>query len=453
MATKLMIPETVAEMQEILNDSARVAEWVQAGQFTEIMDAYREATAPELAEQVTDHLKAFFEGNNVVEDKVSNALTEWMSEHGVPGRPALPQPGESARVAATYNKTAPGAALDDAGFVSIGDYTQTVFRKGARDDSRLTKVGEVMDAYSATDPASGGFLIPETFRSEIFDLVLEMSIVRPRASVIQMSSLTQSLPYVDQTTHVGSVFGGMSFSRVKESGSVTPTQATFGRVLLAASKLMGTGHVPNELWKDAPALSTWLMAALPRGISYFEDLNYLTGNGANEPLGVLNAGAAITITKETGQADSTIEVDNILKMYARILPQSLEDVVCLANPTTFPQLMKLSIPVGTGGTSVALVDITSGPIKTILGAPLILTEKVPALGAEGDVGFYDFGFYLIGDRQSISVESSEHSRFETDETELRTILRNDGRPWIQSALTPLNGDSLSPFVKLGARTT
>ncbi len=453
MATKLVIPETVLEMQEILNTPDKVAEWVQAGQFTEIIDVYRERTTPELAGQVADQLKAFFEGNDVVENKVEGALNAWMAEHGVPGRPNLPQAGESGLVAATHNVTAPGAPMDSIGFVSIGDYAQTVFNKGKRDDPRMTLVEDVMNAYSSTDPAAGGFLIPETFRSEIFDLVLEMSIVRPRASVIQMSSLTQVLPYVDQTTHVGSVFGGMSFSRVKESGSVTPTEAKFGRVQLTASKLMGTGRVPNELWADAPALSTWLMAALPRGISFFEDLDYLTGEGGNEPQGVQNAEAALVITKETGQADSTIVLENILNIYARMLPQSLGDAVWLANPTCFPMLMTLSIAVGTGGAPVMLVDVTSTPHMTILGRPLILTEKVPAIGAEGDVGLYDFGFYLIGDRQSVSIESSEHSRFANDETELRTILRNDGKPWIQSALTPINGSSLSPFVMLGARST
>ena len=88
---------------------------------------------------------------------------------------------------------------------------------------------------------------------------------------------------------------------------------------------------------------------------------------------------------------------------------------------------------------------------TLLGRPLILTEKVPTVGDAGDIGLYDFGFYLIGDRQAVSVESSEHSRFANDETELKAIVRNDGRPWIQSALTPANGDTLSPFVLLGAR--
>lgn len=450
---KLVVPQTVAEMQEIMNTPAKAAEWIQSGQFSEVVEAYNEATRPKLADQVADQLQAFFNGNNVVENKVSDALNKVLAERGVPARPQLGVPenfGQGARSAAAANPNAPGKPMDDLGWANIGDFARTVFNKGRVNDDRYSKALEVMNAYSSVDPSTGGFLIPETMRSEIYDLVLENSVVRPRASVITMTSGVQLLPYVDQTTHVGSVFGGMSFSRVKESGTVTPTEAKFGRVRLDPTKMMGTARVPNELWADAPALSTWLMAALPRGIAFFEDIDFLTGDGASEPLGVQNSGAAITVSAEAGQGASTVIVDNVLKIYARCLPQSLGSAVWLANPTTFPQLMQLSIAVGTGGAPVMLVNAAAGAPMTLLGRPLILTEKVPALGSAGCLGLYDFGFYLIGDRQALSVESSEHSRFSNDETELKAIVRNDGRPWIQSAITPVNGDTLSPFVMLGA---
>lgn len=457
---KLAIPQTAAEMQEMMDDPKVAAQIIENGQWSEFTRAYAKATDErgEMAELVTNAVTAAMSGSGqitaTVKETAQTIVAELLKEHGV-NRPNLGAPeglGSGAKMAAAYNRLAPGVAMDEVGFTSLGDFARTVFNKGRANDPRLKKVAEVMDAYSSTDPSTGGFLLPEAMRSEIFDLVLEESIVRPRASVITMSGGTQLLPYVDQTTHVGSVFGGMSFSRVKESGTVTPTEAKFGRVKLESSKMMGTARVPNELWADPPALSTWLMASMPRGISFFEDVDFLTGDGGGEPLGVQKSGAVITVTKETGQAASTIVVENILKIYARVLPQCLGRAVWLANPTTFPQLMLLSVPAGTGGAPVNLVDIHATPNMTLLGRPLILTEKVPALGTAGDLGLYDLGFYLIGDRQTVSLESSEHSRFANDETELKCIVRNDGRPWIQSALTPLNGDTLSPFVMLGARS-
>lgn len=457
---KLAIPQTAAEMQEMLADEKVAAQILQNGQLPEFIRAYAKATDErgELSDLVRDSVTAAMAGSgeitNQVSAKVKETMDAMLKEHGV-NRPMLGTPegfGTGAKQNASFNPLAPGIALDDLGFVNLGDFARSVFNKTNRADPRMAKVLEVMNAYSANDPASAGTLIPETFRSEIMELALEGAIVRPRATVITMTGGKVSLPYVDETTHAGGVFfGGMTFSWTAESGAIAATEAKFGRVTLEANKLTGGARIPNELWNDAPALNSWLYRSIPRGINFVEDVAFLTGTGVGQPLGVHNSPALITVTKETAQAAATINTQNILKMYARMLPQSLDGAVWLANPTTFPQLMTLSIAVGTGGAPVAMVDIHGSPVMTMLGRPLILTEKVPALGSAGDIGLYDFGFYLVGDRQSVSLESSEHSRFMNDETELRAILRVDGRPWIQSALTPRNGDTLSPFVILGAR--
>jgi len=456
---KLTVPQTAAEMQEMMDDPKVAAQILANGQWTEFNRAYAKATDErgETAELMTQAMTAYFAGENAIEARVTSTvkdtLADMLKEHGV-SRPTLGKPegmGDGSKQAASHNPLAPGAKLDGL-FANIGDYARVAYGKTITPDSRMEKVIEVQNAYSSTDPASAGTLIPEDIRSEIQQLELETSIVRPRASVIQMSGATTSLPYVDVTTHAGGTFfGGMSFAWTPESGSITASEAKFGRVKLEAKKLTGGARVPNELWNDAPALNSWLMRSAPQGLAFTEDVAFLTGVGGSDPLGVQNSPAAITITKEGGQAASTIVVENILKMYSRVLPQSLGNAVWLANPTTFPELMTLSIAVGTGGAPVALVNIHASPTMTMLGRPLILTEKVPALGSAGDVGIYDLGFYLVGDRQSMSMESSEHSRFMNDETELRLILRVDGRPWIQSALTPKNGSTLSPFVLLGAR--
>ncbi|RLC56945.1 MAG: phage major capsid protein, partial [Chloroflexi bacterium] len=69
-----------------------------------------------------------------------------------------------------------------------------------------------------------------------------------------------------------------------------------------------------------------------------------------------------------------------------------------------------------------------------------------------DINFIDFGYYLLGDRQEMRAESSAHAQFTSDQTVFRVIERVDGRPGPQSAITPQNGSTLSPFVSLGART-
>ncbi len=91
------------------------------------------------------------------------------------------------------------------------------------------------------------------------------------------------------------------------------------------------------------------------------------------------------------------------------------------------------------------------PPMTLLGAPIIVSEKAKQLGTAGDISFVDFGYYLLGDRQAMSSRQSEDYKFQNDVTAFRWIERVDGRPWLEEAITPQNGgDTLSPFVNTGA---
>jgi HK97 family phage major capsid protein len=127
--------------------------------------------------------------------------------------------------------------------------------------------------------------------------------------------------------------------------------------------------------------------------------------------------------------------------------------VWLASPDVFVELATMALEVGTGGSAVWLTDAHGTPVLTLLGRPVIMTERAPAaLGTRGDLSFVDFGMYLIGDRQMMTAASSEHVKFTSDKTTYRLIARNDGRPWLESAITPHNNSStLSPFVQLATR--
>jgi len=112
----------------------------------------------------------------------------------------------------------------------------------------------------------------------------------------------------------------------------------------------------------------------------------------------------------------------------------------------------MALSVGTGGSAVWLNNGVQGPPMTILGRPVIFTEKAPVLGDAGDLTFVDLSYYLVGDRQMMTATSSPHFKFQTDETAFKVISRVDGRAWLNSAITPKNGGpTLSPIVKLGAR--
>ena len=68
---------------------------------------------------------------------------------------------------------------------------------------------------------------------------------------------------------------------------------------------------------------------------------------------------------------------------------------------------------------------------TLLGRPVIMSEKTPGiLGDKGDLSLVDWSFYLLGIRDNLMIDTSDHVKFTSDQTTVRAIARNDGRPWL-----------------------
>ena len=67
----------------------------------------------------------------------------------------------------------------------------------------------------------------------------------------------------------------------------------------------------------------------------------------------------------------------------------------------------------------------------------------------------DFRYYLIGDRQATTIESTPYTdQWKYDLTSWRAVHRVDGQPWLSAPLTYQDGTvQVSPFVILGAKTT
>jgi HK97 family phage major capsid protein len=352
-----------------------------------------------------------------------------------------------------YAKHAPGAKLDEANlFNSNAEFLKTIWHlneSGAAAGLRT----RIRNDYSSTVPADGGFLVPESFRSTLLQESLESAIIRPRAMVIPMEAARVSFPALEVTSHATSVFGGMIAYWTEEAAKLIKASAKFSKVVLDAKKLTGYSVVPNELLTDSIiSLEAFIQQSWPAALAWTEDLAFLNGTGVGEPFGAMRAGAMVTSAKEGGQSANTIVWENIVKMYARMLPTSLGSAVWLANINTFPELATMALNVGTGGGPVWLNNGVEGPPATILGRPVFFTEKMQTLGTAGDLAFVDLKYYMIGDRQTMQMASSTDIEFDTDQTAYRIIQRVDGRPWLQSAVTPNKGaDTLSPFVQLATR--
>lgn len=437
------IPTAPAELEEILSDRTKVEALFKDGQFGEFVKNYARAIANKHEEIGAQ-----------VREETQRVLAEWLKENEADNvkrlnlDPSKPAPKDRA---AGYNPKALGAVLDNE-FTDTADYLRTIWYNNQSAEAS-SKRAKIRNDYSSTVPSDGGFLVPESLRSTLLQTSLETSIVRPRAMVVPMESARVPFPTIDSTSNAASVFGGMIAYWTEEAGQLQKSSAKFGRVVLDAKKLTGYSIVPNELFADSiTSFEAFLSQKWPLALSFAEDSAFFSGTGVGEPLGFLKASAAVSVAKESTQAPDTIVWENIVKMYARMLPSSLGNAVWIAHIDTFPQLATASLNVGTGGSAIWLNNGVEGPPMTILGRPVIFTEKAETLGDAGDLNFVDLSYYLIGDRQQMQMATSEHVEFDTDQTAVRIIQRADGRPWLNSAITPKKGsNTLSPFVKIAER--
>ncbi|MBO3751542.1 phage major capsid protein [Streptosporangiaceae bacterium NEAU-GS5] len=358
----------------------------------------------------------------------------------------------SHRQATAYNPKAPGTVLD-AEFDSAAEYFKAAWHLNA-DPENIAKMSRIRNAFGSVVPADGGFLVPETLRSQLLQVALEMAVVRPRATVVPMESARVPFPMIDVTSNASTVFGGMVGYWGEEGATLTDSAAKFGRIVLDARKLTGFSAVPNELLQDSLISFAALIETLwPQALAFFEDVAFMVGSGVGEPLGFLGNSATVAVAKESGQAGATILLENVIKMYSRMLPSSLARGIWICSPDAIPELFTMALSVGTGGGPVMLTNVAGPAPMTIFGRPLIVSEKAKTVGTQGDLAFVDLAYYLVGDRQTMSAQSSTEFQFGSDKTCFRIIQRVDGRPWIQSAITPQNGSSntLSPFVEIAVR--
>lgn len=486
MADTLVIPDTAEALEDFLNDPAKMGQLASdPSGFIEFNAKYTRAfmaADPQFQDMVkaeaSKSIKAVVDGDvsagitrdaaeavqrelahqlrNAEAGKRVNRLNLADSRARALNGP-LGGPGWGARNA-LFNEHAPGAKLEDM-FDGMADYLRTIWHKSnmlpgnrAERAAKIEKLTQIQNDYGSTVPADGGFLIPETLRSEVMMIALEQGVTRSRARVIPMETLSVPIPAVDSTSNVSSVFGGIVCYWTEEGAPLTESQALFRRVVLTAKKLTAYAEIPNELVQDATAFGGFFNQVYPQAMAWYEDDAFVNGTGVGEPFGWLRATAAVEVAKESGQPAASIVWENIAKMYARMLPSSLGSAVWVASIDTFPELATMALSVGTGGSAIWLNNGAVGPPVTILGRPVVFTEKTSLLGAAGDLNFVDLGYYLIGDRQVMQAESSSHFKFGNDLTAFRFIERVDGRPWLESAITPKNGGStLSPFVKIAVR--
>lgn len=332
-------------------------------------------------------------------------------------------------------------------FQSFGEFMVAIYklRTEGRYDARL-EMCEQKDLQAEVG-ISGGYLVPIDFQRQILEARAEASFVRQRARIVPMSSRLVQFPALDYSqgaSGVSAFFGGVRVYYVEENQSITESQPRFKQVELHARDLAGYAEIPNSLLRDSPiSLEAFLKGPGSFGgaLGWQEDYDALRGSGVGKPLGVYNSPAKLTVTRN---AATDFKFVDAVTMKSKMLMSGKP--VWLMSQTVIPKLYAM---VDAGNNNIWLPNARDGQPETLLGYPIHWTEKVPALGTQGDVALIDFSFYLLGDRAGITMDVDSSFRFQTNQTAFRAVESLDGQPWLPNTITLADGSTtVSPYVVL-----
>jgi len=335
--------------------------------------------------------------------------------------------------------------LDRGGFSGGKEFAE-VLMSGKFDKRMSTRANMIEGVFS-----DGGASVPEEISAQWLDSAIEDEIIRPLATVWPMRSNVRKIPGFDGSDRSGGeYFGGFEMEFLAEEQTRTKQTAKLRMIELNAKKGAIFTDVSNELMSDGLGFETQLTMALRKSISRGMDNAFINGTGSGQPQGILNSPSLIQVAKESAQDADTILYANIAKQYARMYPAGRKRGVWLISDTCIPELLQLSIPVGTGGSHVPVLRETDGKF-TMIGRPVYFSELMPVLGDANDCVFCDASQYGVGIRKEMSIDVSNVPGWTQDLTSLRIIVRFDGQGTWAKPITPKKGATQSWVVGLAAR--
>lgn len=325
-------------------------------------------------------------------------------------------------------------------------------------------------ALAESSGVTGGYTVPPQFISNLMKLSEEDSIFSPRSYHHPMPTLTADIPYLDQTTAFGAgitpFLGGIQAFYAAEAATITESEPKFRSFQLKANQLSFYAVASNTLLADnAVGLDALLTMLFKQAIAWYADFNYFQGNGVGKPLGVLNAPCALAVTRTNA---AHVVYRDAVNMWAHFHREGwrASSTAWVCHPSVIPELLQMNdlsgsaSGVGTGrfvfqpidqGATVYPPDSGNGGYCCgyLLGQPVLVTEKLPALGTSYCFMLADFSKFVIGDRQDTTIDISPHVYFLNNQLVWRVIMRHDGQPWLSNVVTLADGVwTVSPFVIL-----
>ncbi|MDA8212168.1 MAG: phage major capsid protein [Clostridia bacterium] len=242
---------------------------------------------------------------------------------------------------------------------------------------------EVRNSLFVGTDTAGGFLVGESYETQLIQALEEENVMRTLAAVIR-SSNDRNIPVVD--SHGIAYWTG-------ENDPFTESDETFGQKTLRAHKLTCLIKVSEELLQDSVFdLEGYIQNEFVRRIGAKEESAFVNGDGINKPKGIV-VDAQVGVTAASATAITT---DEIVDLYHSVKRPYRRKGTFMAQDATIKAIRKLK---DADSQYIWQPGLQAGEPDRLLGQAIVASADMPAIATGNkSILFGDFSYYWISDR-------------------------------------------------------
>jgi len=303
--------------------------------------------------------------------------------------------------------------------------------------------------FHITTGATGGFAIPEVTRLAVIDNLLADQGIFSRIGkeFVEGGDTLNVATFENCNIDSDGLYGFSIPEFISEGGTISDQTPKLVKRMWTLKKMVMGSRISLEAMVTGN-FGASMQQALTNVLRYGLEKYIVTGTGAAQPQGLINASCGVTVARAGAGAIAFADTYNMLAQ-----TRLSGDCVWIGSQTIIPQLAKMvdagnhAIWLGNG----AFNGATGGIPTTLLGYPIIFTLGInPVLGTKGDLLFCsDFSFYKAVIFQDIIVQTSDSAYWTTGEIGLRPIMFLDMGVLPQDVIT-IGGSSFGWFTILSA---
>ena len=257
----------------------------------------------------------------------------------------------------------------------------------------------------STAAGSGGALVPESFHSEVIELL------RPRTVIRRLGARSVPLPNGNLT--MPRMAGGATASYVGEGADAKSTGANFDDVKLSAKTMITIVPMSNQLIGNAGYnVEQLVLGDMLSAMAVREDKAFLRDDGTdNTPTGFKAIATAASRTKPWSGTATLEAIDAFLDGLILMLMASDSLMInpgWALSPRSYMKLFGLR----DGNGNKVYPELAQGLLK---GYPIAHTNTIPVnLGAgtnESEIYFADFNDVVIGEQDNMTIDFSREATY------------------------------------------